>query len=99
MGNSIRTVIVPVEFSNVPANTEISQLSTGTVQVELRGSAWVLDSVSLGSLVARFDLTCAKEGYQALSVEQSTLSLPPGLIIQNVSPRRISLNLVPSRQP
>ncbi|PYS46038.1 MAG: hypothetical protein DMG13_30780 [Acidobacteria bacterium] len=99
VGNSIRTVTVPVEFSNVPANTEISQLSTGTVQVELRGSAWVLDSVSLGSLVARFDLTGAKEGYQALSVEQSTLSLPPGLIIQNVSPRRISLNLVPSRQP
>jgi len=99
VGNSIRTVTVPVEFSNVPADTEISRLSTDTVQVQVRGSAWLLDSGSLNTLVARFDLTGKKEGHQALNVQQSTLSLPPGLIIESMSPSRISLTLVRAGQP
>jgi hypothetical protein len=99
VGNSIRTVTVPVEFSNVPADTEISRLSTDTVQVQVRGSAWLLDSGSLNTLVARFDLTGKKEGPQALNVQQSTLSLPPGLIIESMSPSRISLTLVRTGQP
>ena len=99
VGNSIRTVTVPVEFSNVPADTEISRLSTDTVQVQVRGSAWLLDSGSLNTLVARFDLTGKKVGHQALNVQQSTLSLPPGLIIESMSPSRISLTLVRAGQP
>jgi diadenylate cyclase len=99
VGNSIRTVTVPIEFTNVPDNMEISRLSTDTVQVQLRGSAWVLDSVSLNTLVMRFDLAGVKEGTHALSEEQSTLSLPPGLVIENVSPHNISLNLEHAGQP
>jgi uncharacterized protein (TIGR00159 family) len=99
VGNSIRTVTVPVEFSNVPADTEITRLSTDTVQVQVRGSAWLLDSGSLNTLVARFDLTGTKEGPQALNVQQSTLSLPPGLIIESISPRKISLTLARTGHP
>lgn len=99
IGSSVRTVTVPVEFSNVPENTEIARLSTNTVQVELRGSAWVLDSMSLGSLVARFDLSGRKEGHQMLSVGHSELSLPPGLIVENISPQKISVDLVRSGGP
>jgi hypothetical protein len=98
VGNSIRTVTVPVEFSNVPVNLELSRLSTNTVQVQLRGSAWILDSVSLNTLVVRFDLTGSKAGPHTLDVGQSTLNLPPGLIIENVSPRKISLNLARPEQ-
>ena len=99
IGSSVRTVTVPVEFSNVPENTEIARLSTNTVQVEIRGSAWVLDSMSLGSLVARFDLSGRKEGHQILSVGHSALSLPPGLIVENISPQKISVDLVRSGGP
>jgi hypothetical protein len=99
VGNSIRTVTVPVEFSNVPAEMEISSVSTNTVQLQVRGSDWLLDSASLNSLVARFDLTGTKQGNQTLPVEQSALNLPPGLVIENVSPRNISLKLTRSGQP
>lgn len=99
IGNSIRTVTVPVEFSNVPAEMEISRVSTNTVQVQVRGSDWLLDSASLNSIVARFDLTGTKQGNQTLRVEQSVLNLPPGLVIESVSPRNISLNLTRTGQP
>jgi hypothetical protein len=99
VGNSIRTVSVPVEFSNVPADTEITRLSTDTVQVQVRGSAWLLDSTSFNTLVARFDLSDKKEGTQTLSVNQSTLNLPPGLIVENISPNKISVSLVRPAHP
>jgi uncharacterized protein (TIGR00159 family) len=94
VGHSVRTVTIPVEFSSVPANTEISRLSTSTVQVQIRGSAWILDSVSLNTLVARLDLAGAKEGPHTLNVNEATLDLPPGLRIQDISPRQITFNLV-----
>jgi uncharacterized protein (TIGR00159 family) len=98
VGNSIRTVTVPVEFDNVPADMEISGSSTNTVQVQVRGSAWLLDSSSLNSLIARFDLAGSKEGSQTLNVEQGSLSVPPGLVIENLSPRNISVSLVRTAQ-
>jgi diadenylate cyclase len=99
IGNSIRTVTVPVEFNNVPADMEIARTSTNTVQVQVRGSAWLLDSSSLDSLIARFDLTDSKEGSQTLAVGQGSLSLPPGLVIENLSPSKISVSLVRTAQP
>jgi diadenylate cyclase len=99
IGNSIRTVTVPVEFNNVPADMEIARTSTNTVQVQVRGSAWLLDSSSLDSLIARFDLTDSKEGSQTLAVGQSSLSLPPGLVIEKLSPSKISVSLVRTAQP
>jgi uncharacterized protein (TIGR00159 family) len=98
-GNSVRTITIPVEFGSVPANTEILRLSTSTVQVQIRGSGWILDSVSLNTLVARFDLAGAKEGPQTLNVNEATFDLPPGLRIQDVSPRRITFNLVAGNPP
>jgi hypothetical protein len=53
-----------------------------------------LDSVSLNTLVARLDLAGAKEGPQTLNVNEATLDLPPGLRIQEISPRQITFNLV-----
>ena len=99
VGNSIRTVTVPVEFSNVPADTEITRLSTDTVQVQVRGSAWLLDSTSFNTLVARFDLSDRKEGTETLSVNQSTLNLPPGMIVESISPDKISVSLVRPAHP
>ena len=85
--------------SNVPTDTEITRLSTDTVQVQVRGSAWLLDSTSFNTLVARFDLSDRKEGTQTLSVNQSTLNLPPGLIVENISLNKISVSLVRPAHP
>ncbi len=93
-GSSIRWVTVPVEFSSVPQDMQISQPSTQTVQVRLRGSPWILDSVALTAVVARFDLSGAVEGSLSLNVQQAALNLPPGLVLEGVAPPRISVRLV-----
>jgi len=97
VGNSIRTVTVPVEFTNVPADLEISRTSADTIEVQVRGSAWLLDSVSLNTLVGRFDLSGKGPGTQTIPVGEGILNLPPGLVIENISPGKISMTLVSSQ--
>jgi hypothetical protein len=93
-GSSIRWVTAPVEFSSVPLGMQISQPSAQAVQVQLRGSPWILDSLLLTPVVVRFDLSAAAEGSLSLSVHQASLNLPPGLILESVAPQTVSVRLV-----
>jgi hypothetical protein len=92
-GTSVRTVRVPVEFNHVPGDLEIARQSANTLDVRVRGDARLFDSNRLVNLVARFDLDGAHEGSQTLTVQPSTLDLPPGLVMESVSPSQVSLLL------
>jgi uncharacterized protein (TIGR00159 family) len=93
-GGSVRSVTVPVELSNVPADLEVSYLSTQTLQTQLRGRAWILESANLTTLVARFDLAGAAEGSLALNIRDAAMNLPPGVVLESVAPQTLSLRLV-----
>jgi diadenylate cyclase len=93
-GTTVTTVSVPVEFSNVPAGMQIAYQSNTRLEVQLRGSAWLMDSVSLTKLVANFDLSNAHAGRQSLRVDPGILDLPPGIVMERVSPDRLSVLLV-----
>jgi diadenylate cyclase len=98
-GTSVRTVRVPVEFNHVPADLEIARQSANTLDVRMKGDARFFDSNKLPNLVARFDLGSAHEGSQILTVQPSTLDLPPGLVMESVSPPQVSLLLVRRNLP
>ena len=93
-GTSVLTVVVPVEFSNVPAGLRIAKQSSTTLQVQLRGPAWLFESASLSSLAARFDLRGIREGAQNLTLQANTLDLPPGVQVERSSPESISVVLM-----
>ena len=93
-GGSVRSVTVPAELSNVPADLEFSSLSTQTLQAQLRSRAWILESANLTTLVARFDLAGAADGPLTLKVRDSTVNLPPGVVLEGVVPQTLSLRLV-----
>jgi len=94
-GTTVRTISVPVEFVGVPAGMDISTESSDHLDVQVRGSAWLMDSVSLGRLVARFSLRGAREGKINLPVEPANVQLPPGIVMERVEPARISVRLTP----
>ncbi len=98
-GTSVRSVRIPVEFNHVPAELAIARQSANTLDVRLRGDARLFDSNSLMNLVARFDLDGAHEGSQTLTVQPNNLSLPPGLVIESVSPSQVSLLLARRAPP
>ncbi len=94
---TVRLVSVPVEFSSVPSGMQIAQQSADRIEVQLRGSGWIMDSVNVGKLVARFDLSKAKEGWQTLEITTQAFNLPPGITIDQITPRTVSLRIARRR--
>ena len=90
---TVRMVGVPVEFVGVPAGMDISAQSADHLEVQVRGSSWLMDSVSLTRLVARFNLRGARDGALNIPVDPGNLQLPPGIVMERVSPARISVRL------
>jgi hypothetical protein len=96
-GGSVRAVTLPIELSHVPADLEVAYLSTQALQAQLRGRPWILESVNVAGLVARFDLAGAVEGPLTLSVRDAAVNLPPGVTLEGVSPPSLSVRL--ARRP
>jgi diadenylate cyclase len=88
-GTTVRTIVVPVEFSNVPGGLRIARQSSTTLQVQLRGPGWLFESVSLSRITGRFDLRGLREGTQNVTLPAASLNLPPGVQVERVSPDSI----------
>jgi uncharacterized protein (TIGR00159 family) len=93
-GTTVRTVGVPVQFVGVPAGMDIVKPSADRLEVQVRGSSLLMDSVSLTRLVASFNLRGARAGTLILTVDSANLNLPPGIVMENVLPARITMRLV-----
>jgi diadenylate cyclase len=98
-GTTIRSVTIPIEFNDVPAGMEIAEQSADTLEVQLRGSPWVIDSISLARLIARFDLRHLHSGWTTLQLAPSTLDLPPGVVVDRVTPGRIRVRITGTKAP
>ena len=94
-GTTVRTVSVPVQFVSVPSGMDIGAPSTDRLEVQVRGSAWLMDSVSLTRLVASFNLRGSRAGPLNLTVDAGNLNLPPGIVMERVVPAKISVRLLP----
>jgi diadenylate cyclase len=93
-GTTVRTVSVPVQFVSVPVGMDIST-PTERLDVQVRGSAWLMDSVGLTRLVASFNLRGASAGTLNLPVDAGNVNLPPGIVMERVSPAKVTVRLVP----
>jgi len=93
-GNTVRTITVPVEFENVPAGLEVAQSSSTAVVAQLRAATWLYEGLDVGHLVARVDLMGMDEGFHTAVVGVSDLDLAPGISLEQISPRTISIRLI-----
>ncbi|MFB3777794.1 MAG: diadenylate cyclase [Bryobacteraceae bacterium] len=92
-GATVRIVSVPVEFSGVPAGLEIATQTPTRLEVQLRGASWMMASVQMTGLTARFDLKMAREGTLVLRVAPENLNLPPGVSVDRVRPEVLTVRL------
>jgi hypothetical protein len=91
-GTTVKNVIAPVEFANVPAGLYISNQPLEAVSAQLRGNSWVMNPVMSG-LTAHVDLSGLDEGWHAIRLAPADLKLPPGITAERLSPQTISLRL------
>jgi diadenylate cyclase len=95
-GGSVRERTVPVEFTSVPSGMTIAAQSTDVVQVWLRGSDFLFESVNLDTVAARCDLSTAHEGTNTIPLRAGAFDVPFGLRIESIAPSHVSVRLAKS---
>ncbi len=95
-GRSVRIQTVPIEFSDIPPGLTISSQSTESVQVSVRASDFVFDSLDLGALVARCNLEGAHEGDNVVRLDASAVKVPPGVTLEGWRPHQLQVRLTSS---
>ena len=94
-GIVIRTLDVPIEFTNISAGLHIVDQSTSHLEVELRGSALLIDSLEPRSIIAHVPVGSPTTGTVTIRVTPESLNLDPGITIDRITPDHISLKLEP----
>jgi diadenylate cyclase len=95
-GRSVRMETVPVEFSDVPPGLTIAGQSADAVQVWVRASDFVFDSLNLSAVVARCNLAHAHEGVNRVRLDAAAVAVPPGFKLEGWTPHELQVVLTRS---
>jgi diadenylate cyclase len=84
---------IPVDYTNRPAGTEIVDTSVKSVSLVLSGSGALVKSVTPDQVNVRMDLSNAVIGQNAFTIAPENISLPPGIVLREVTPPIIDVVL------
>lgn len=90
---------VPLEFTNMPAQLEISGDLPTTARIRVRGRSALLRRMVPGDLDLLLDLRGEKEGTSTLRITPDMVGAPFGATVVEVSPAEIHVTLVPRHGP
>jgi YbbR domain-containing protein len=88
-----RGLSVPVELRNFPSNLEITGDLANSVDVRLRASPGLVESLDPSQLRARIDLAGAQEGEQIIQLTADHIEVPFGFRIVKITPSFLTFNL------
>ena len=81
-----RTMRVPLEYHNMPANLELMSSPPDTVEVRLRGPSGTIGRLLPGEVVAVLDLTAARSGTRLFHMLADEVRVPYGVGVSQVTP-------------
>ena len=90
---------VPLEFTSMPPQLEISGDVPTSVHVRVRGRSALLRRMVPADLNLRMDMNDAKQGTTSLSISTEKVGAPFGATVVEVSPSEIRVTLVPRHTP
>jgi len=86
---------VPLEFTSMPPQLEISGDVPTSVHVRVRGRSALLRRMVPADLNLRMDMNDAKQGTNSLPITAEKVGVPFGATVVEVSPPEIRVTLVP----
>jgi uncharacterized protein (TIGR00159 family) len=92
-GVTVRQLRVPIEFNNVGAGLDVTMQSANSVEIQVKGPSWLVESLDPTQAAVRFDLRTAREGRVTLLVNSSVVQLPFGVSLEKSSPARVEVRL------
>lgn len=88
-----RSVLVQLQFRNVPTSLEITGDPPRAVDVRLRGASGQISQLEAALVVATVDLTGARPGVRVFPLTGEHISVPLGIEVKSVDPATVSLTL------
>ena len=88
-----RGLNVPVELRNLPSDLETTGDLVNSVDVRLRASPGLIESLDTAQVLARIDLEGAQEGEQIVQLEADDIEVPFGFRIVKITPSFLTFNL------
>jgi len=91
-----RSLRIPLEFTNLPAQLEVVGDAPALVDVRVRGSSGALNRIASGELVAVLDLRSARGGQRLFHLGGDDVRTPFGVDVVQVNPSTVSMTFEPS---
>jgi len=88
-----RGVSVPVELRNVPRDLELTGDPVNAVDVRVRASPGLINSLEAGKVLATIDLAGASEGERIVQLTAERIQVPFGFRVVKITPSLLTLNL------
>lgn len=88
-----RGLTVPVDLRNVPAGLEITGDFLNSVNVRLRASPGLIESLDADQVMATIDLDGAQEGERIIQLTADQIRKPFGFRVVKITPSLLTLNL------
>ncbi len=92
-----RSVMVPVQFTNLPDDWMLDEPVPGQVELILAGSAQVFRRLDIQDLAVTVDLSDPRQGQNEIAVTADLLRLPPGIDLERTDPSVLSVDLERTR--
>ena len=90
---------VPLEFTSIPSQLEISGDVPTSMHVRLRGRSVLLRRLTAADLSIRVDLKDGREGESLVRITPDMIGAPYGASVVRVSPSEFHVNLVRRTAP
>jgi YbbR domain-containing protein len=88
-----RGVPVPVEIRNLPRDLELTGDTVNTVDVRVRASPGLINSLDPSTFRATIDLTGAEEGERIVQLAPDQIQAPQGFRVVTITPSLLTLKL------
>ncbi|MCC6394503.1 MAG: YbbR-like domain-containing protein [Bryobacterales bacterium] len=92
-GVTVRQLRVPIEFNNVGSGLDVTTQSANSVEVQVKGPSWLVESLDPTQVAVRFNLQTAREGRVTLLVNSSVVQLPFGVSLEKATPSRVEVRI------
>jgi YbbR domain-containing protein len=93
-----RGLSVPVELRNVPRELELTGDAVNAVDVRVRASPGLIDSLDARKVLATIDLAGAQEGEKIVQLTPERIQVPFGFRVVKITPSLLTLNLESTRR-
>ncbi len=95
---SEKTLTIPLETHNIPADMELVEKPDPTVDVTIRAPNRVIDEISAANVFAKLNLSGATILQQEYPLNETMISSPTGAEVVRISPAIVRLKLERTRE-